>query len=484
MKVYLLNPPFLYNFSRDGRWQGASARNGGLEYPKLLSYCTGVLEHNSNEVRLIDAPAKRWDRTRVIQDILSFTPQIVVVDSNFSSLKNDIEVASLIKSKTGATVILVGPPTSQFPEEILKNDGIDIVARLEYDFTIQAIIQAIEKKKSLKGIDGISYKENHIVVNNKDRELSTSEDLDGEPFVSKVYKKHLDISAYFQSQSIYPFMQIFTARGCQFKCSFCSWPETLFGEKRRARSVNNIVDELQFIHEEIPEVKEVFIEDDTFDTGKNYAIDMCREIHRRKLKLIWSCFARPTLDIETMREMKKAGCRLIVVGYESGNDELLKSIHKGVNTAQTLEFTRAAKKAGLLIQGDFMIGLPGETNKTIMDTIKFIKKVKPNILQVAIATPIPGTEFYRWAKQNGYLLTADMNESVEKNGYQKCIISYPDLTNEEIEKYVDKILRGYYLSPSFAPIALSNIFRKNGASELKIMTKSAGSFLKYLKRNS
>jgi len=472
----------MLHFSRGGRWQGASARGGSLEYPKLLAYATGLLEKDSNEVRLVDAPAQRWDRTGVLQDVLTFAPQLIVVESNFSSLKNDIEVARLLKSKTDAIVMLVGPPTSQYSEEILKNEGVDIVARFEYDFIIREVVRAIENKKSLKDIDGISYKESHKILSNKDRKFSNSEDLDNEPFVSKVYKKHLNIRQYFSSQSLYPFIQIFTARGCPYKCSFCSWPETLLGGIYRSRSARNIVDELQFVHEEMPEVREIFIEDDTFATNKNFATDICNEIRRRQLRLTWSCYARPTLDIEEMREMKEAGCRLLVVGYESGSDEILRSIHKGVNTEQAIEFTRAAKKAGLLIQGDFIIGLPGETKQTAEDTIKFIKRIKPNILQVAIATPIPGTEFYRWANQNGFLLTSDMQKSIDDNGYQKCIVSYPELTKEEIEKYIDKALKGYYLNPSFVPVALSNILRRNGFNELGIMMRSARALFRYLVR--
>ena len=468
------------NFSRGGRWQGASARGGALEYPKLLSYATGVLEKNSNEVRLIDAVAQRWDKQKVLQDVLEFAPRVIVIDSNFSSLANDLEIASLLKSKTNAIVVMVGPPTSQYPEEILKNEGVDIIARLEYDFTLQEIVLAIENKQNLKDVRGISYKENQKIINNIDREVSNVKDLDNEPFVSKIYKEHLNIRQYFSSQSLYPFVQIFTARGCQYKCSFCSWPETLFGAKRRARSIANIVDELQFIHEEMPEVKEVFIEDDTFAAEKYFATDICHEIHRRQIKLIWSCYARPTLGFDTMREMKAAGCRLLVVGYESGNDEILKSIHKGVNTEQEIAFTKAAKKAGLLIQGDFMIGLPGETKQTVEDTIKFIKIIRPNILQVAIATPIPGTEFYRWANQNGFLLTTDMKNSIEDHGYQKCIISYPELTKEEIEKYLNKALKGYYLNPQFIPVAISNVFRRNALGELGIMCRSGVALLRYL----
>jgi radical SAM superfamily enzyme YgiQ (UPF0313 family) len=132
--------------------------------------------------------------------------------------------------------------------------------------------------------------------------------------------------------------------------------------------------------------------------------------------------------------MKKSGCRLIIVGYESGDDNILKTIHKGVNIDQMREFTRQAKNAGLLIHGDFIIGLPGETIETANKTLSFIKEVKPNILQVAVATPVPGTEFYNWTRENKFMLVDDLSESIDANGYQKCIISYPVLNKDEIER--------------------------------------------------
>ena len=143
-------------------------------------------------------------------------------------------------------------------------------------------------------------------------------------------------------------------------------------------------------------------------------------------------------------------------------------------------FTKDAKRAKLMIHGDFIIGLPGETKETAEQTLKFIRELKPNILQVAVATPIPGTKFYEWAKENGYLLVDNLEESIDQCGYQKCILSYPDLTRGDIEHFVNRALKEYYLSPSFVPIALSNVLRKHGLHELKIMLMSAKVFLEYL----
>jgi radical SAM superfamily enzyme YgiQ (UPF0313 family) len=231
-----------------------------------------------------------------------------------------------------------------------------------------------------------------------------------------------------------------------------------------------------------PEVKEIFIEDDTFTINNKLVREVCEEIKRRKIDVTWSCNARADMDYETMKKMKEAGCRLLIVGYESGSDEILKNIKKGVTTEQMKNFTNAAKKARLMIHGDFIFGLPGETKETADKTVKFIKELKPNILQVAVATPIPGTEFYNWVKENGFLLVDDLEDSLDKEGFQKCIISYPEFTKEDIENYVDRALKGYYLSPSYIPIAMRNILRKNGLQELKLMLRAATMFYKYLGR--
>ncbi|HED00785.1 MAG TPA: radical SAM protein [Proteobacteria bacterium] len=483
MKIYLLNPPFVPNFVRCGRWQGAAARSGGLDYPKWLAYATGILEKENHEVRLVDAPANKLSREDIILDATKFGPDLIVVDTNFSSLSNDIAVTGSLKEHNGANTILVGPPTSQFPDQILGNDGVDMVARFEYDFTLKELAEAINDGNEWEKTKGISYKKNGKIVHNPLRELTTSEDLDNMPFVSKVYKEHLNIKNYFLSQSLYPEVQIFAGRGCPNLCTFCSWPVTLMGRKYRARSPENIADEFEWIRNNLPEVREIFIEDDTFTIKKKLVREFCDELKRRGLDLTWSCNARADLDYETMRLMKKAGCRLIIVGYESGSDEILKNIKKGITVEQIKQFNRAAKKARLMVHADFIIGLPGETKETAQKTLDLIKELKPNILQVAVATPLPGTEFYEWVNKNNFLLVTNMEESIDKKGFQKCIISYPDFTNTDIDIYVDRILKEYYLNTAYIPIAASNIFRKNGLQEIKGLANSAKVFLKYLERS-
>ena len=478
MKVYLLNPPFVPRYSRNSRW-AARCRGGALYYPIWLSYAAGVLENNGHRVRLVDAPAWGCNLENVKEDIKNFNHDLIVGESNFQSLTNDVGVIKEIKTEIEAVSVLVGPPVSQFPDRIL-NDGADIAARFEYDFTIRDIAESIEEGSGLENIKGISYEENGRITHNPDRKFSTSEELDEIPFVSKVYNEHLNIKDYFLGHTLYPMVQVFTGRGCPNRCTFCSWPETLMGRKHRVRSVENVVDEFEYITKELPEVKEIFIEDDTFTIGKNRIKEVCSEIKRRGLDITWSCNARANLDYESMKAMKDAGCRLLDVGYESGNDTILKNIKKGITTNDSRKFTEDAKRVGLMILADFIFGMPGETRETAEQTIRFVKEIKPNIVQFSVATPIPGTEFYDWVKENGFLLVDDLEESLDEDGFQKCIVSYPEFTKEDIENYVDRGLKEYYLSPSYIPVAMRNVMRKNGLHELKVMIKSAKVFVRYM----
>jgi len=482
MRVCLLNLPFVKNFVRCGRWQGVAARGKTLYYPLWLAYAAGFLENNDHEVQLIDSIANEMELDELMDNVTKFNPELLVIDTNFSSLKNDITISKLLKEKTGATLVMVGPPVSQFADEIVKN-GIDFAARFEFEETVKEIAESLHEG-DFSEIKGISYKKDGEIVHNPNRDPTTSEFLDELPFVSEVYKKHLKIDDYFLSHSLFPMVQIFTGRGCPNYCTFCSWPETLMGRKYRVRSVENVVDEFEYITRELPEVKEIFIEDDSFTIDKKRLNNFCDELIKRNMGIAWSCQSRADLDYETMQKMKKAGCRLLDVGYESGNDEILQNIKKGVDVNQLKEFTKNAKKAKLKILADFVIGFPGENKETAQKTIDFIKEIKPDLLQIAVATPMPGTEFYDYCKEGNYLLTNDMTESLDESGFQKCIISYPDLSSEEISNYVDTALKGYYLNLSYVPIALKNIMGKNGFHELKGLMTSARMYFNYIQRNN
>jgi radical SAM superfamily enzyme YgiQ (UPF0313 family) len=477
MKVYMLNPPYMPRFGRSMRWQD-TGRAGTLYYPIWLSYATGVVEQE-HKARLVDAPAWGWGIKEVLEDVKRFKPDLVVIDSSFPSLKNDVRVAEEVKKEVDCTTVLVGPPTSQFSEEILRSEDVDVVARYEYDFTIKELADALEEGRNLREVKGISYKEDGRIIHNPDRGFTSSEDLDKMPFVSKVYEEHLDVRDYFLNYCLYPMVQIFTGRGCPYQCTFCSWPQTFTGRKYRVRSVENILDELEWIEENM-DVKEVFFEDDTFTINKRRVLEFCKGYRERGLEISWSCNARvDTLDLETMREMKRANCRFLIVGFESADDGILRNIKKGFTVEEARAFAKSVRKAGLLLHADFIIGLPGETRETIEKARSFIKEIKPDQLQVSVVSPFPGTELYEWYRRNGYLITEDPSEYLDEQGHQKSIVSYPWLSAEEIVKAVDDILKRYYLSFSYFPIALRQVLRRRGMNEARRLWRSGRMFLMY-----
>lgn len=483
MKISLINPPFIQGFNRSVRGSGEAARGGTLYYPIWLSYAAGLLEEE-HEVHLTDAQAKQWSHDTLVRDLTLKDPDLVIVDTNFSSLNHDINTVSLIKEQLpDTTTVVVGPPASQYTDVMLASKGVDIVAKYEYDYTLLEIASALESGKAIEKVRGISYREGSKIIHNPVRDFTTNEDLDKIPFVSKVYKKHLNINDYFLSSSLYPMVQIFTGRGCPNKCTFCSWPQTLTGRTYRYRSTSNLLDELEWIQNNL-QVKEIFFEDDTFTVNKKRVIEFCQEYKNRGLKIAWSCNARAnTLDLETMHEMRRSNCRLLITGYESGSDEILKNIRKGVTVEQMQKFASNAKKARLMVHGDFIIGLPGETEETIELTRKLIRELKPELLQVLIPQPIPGTELYEWYKDNACLTCDDPNKYIDENGYQKPVISLPGLSQEEMVQVANTTLKEYYLSLNYVPLVMRQIVRKNGLSELKRLYHSAKMFLGYVGEN-
>lgn len=241
-------------------------------------------------------------------------------------------------------------------------------------------------------------------------------------------------------------IQIVSSRGCPNKCNFCSYPSTMGGRLYRLRSIKDLVDEIEYILTDMPEIKEIFIEDDTFTVNKKRVLEVCDEINKRGLKPIWSCNTRVDLDYETMKAMKDAGCRLLVCGYESGNQEVLNKTKKGITLEQSRNFAKNARDLDIKVFGCFMIGLTGDNLETINETYEFAKEVYPDMCFFQQAVPFPGTEFYTWAKDNGYLVTEDYSKWLNDDGYLNCLVDYPYASHEEIEKIRDNLMSKYYFS--------------------------------------
>lgn len=456
MNVLLLNPPFKGRFSRTSRSPGVSLA-GTIYYPFWLAYAAGVLDQNGFKVSLIDAPAEGLSTSDVVERVKDTPPRLIAIDTSTPSIYNDIKVAEELKrSSPSAFVMLVGThPSALAKETLLLSDKVDAVAKGEYDYTLRDLAFCLHNGDDLRTVDGLIFRGDGRIIHNKPRTLI--ENLDELPFVSAVYKKHLNVRNYFFAASDYPMVMIISGRGCPYKCFFCVYPQTFHSRKYRPRNATNVVDEFQYIVENLPQVREIGIEDDTFTVDQERVKEVCRLIIERGIKIKWYCNVRVNLDLETMRWMKKAGCRLVTVGFESADQESLNRMHKGITVEQIRWFVDNTKKASLLVHGCFIIGNPGETKETMEKSLKLAKELNCDTMQFYPLIVYPGTEAYNWAKENGYLVSENYANWADGNGMYRSVLNLPELPAEEIEVFCKRAIREYYFRSQYVLMKLNRV---------------------------
>jgi len=481
MKILTLNPPFFRKFSREQR-SPAVTKSGTLYYPMWLAYATGVLEEEGFEVRLVDAPAQGQSLEDVIRLVKDFHPDMAVIDTSTPSIYNDIKVTAEIKGMCpNCTTVLVGPHVSALPEETLRLDAaIDVIAREEYDHTLRDLANILKKQGDLQDVPGITYQRNGKIYHTPDRPFI--ENLDRIPFVSKVYARHLNIKDYFYAICQYPEVTIITGRGCPHRCTYCVYPQIFQGRRYRTRSPENVVEEFLYIAEIFPFVKEIFIEDDTFTVDRKRCQEICQGLIKEKNRISWTANSRADVDFETLRLMKEAGCRLLCIGVESGNQDVLNNIKKGLSLSRIKGFFKDAKKAGILLHGCFLVGNRGENLHTLEETLKFAKELNPDTAQFFPLMIYPGTEAYQWAKDGNLIQTEDFSQWLTAEGLHHCVVNLPGLTNEQLVAFCDRARREFYLRYRYFSWKLKQVLRH--PSELKRTAKSFKTFYRYLFTNS
>ncbi|MCH8863993.1 MAG: radical SAM protein [Chloroflexi bacterium] len=479
MKVLLLNPPFIGRFSRTSRSPGVS-RSGTLYYPFWLIYTAGVLDQNGLEVSFIDAPAEGLATSEVIARAKESPPQLIVIDTSTPSIYNDIKVAEQLKENFPASFItLVGTHPSALPHETLQlSDQVDAVARGEYDYTIRDLAAGLSNGSDLSAVDGLVFRQNGEIVENRPRALI--ENLDELPFISRAYRKFLETRNYFFAASDYPMVMVITGRGCPYKCFFCVYPQTFHSRQYRPRSPKNVVDEFEYISQNMPEVREIGIEDDTFTVDQARAREICRLIIERNLRVKWYCNVRVNLEPETMRWMKQAGCHLVTVGFESANQAILNKMHKGITVEQIKEFVSNARNAGLLVHGCFMAGNPGETRETLAETLKLAKELNCDTMQFYPLLVYPGTEAYQWAKENDYLTTDDFRQWATEEATFNCVLNLPGLSTDDINAFCARANREYYLRPRYMLMKLKQVILH--PNEIRRTLKGARAYFGMLRK--
>jgi len=387
--------------------------------------------------RLLDAPPLNMPVDEVVRIARNYDH--VVLHTSTPSFRPDVRTAQALKESKPDTVIgFVGGHVTSRPEESLRYAGvIDYVARKEFDLAVVSVAEG----RRLEDVAGISFLRNGTYVQNDESEPLSTEQLDALPFSTDVYARDLDYKKYNSPYCQYPYVSLYTGRGCPAHCSFCLWPQVTTGHSYRTRSVENVLAECANLRRHFPEMKELFFDDDTFTADPKRAREIAKGLG--KLGITWSTNSRANVDRETLKVLRDGGLRLFVIGYESGNEDILKNIRKGVSVERARRFTKDCHDIGILIHGTFIVGLPGETRDTIEQTIRFAQEMQPETLQVSLASPYPGTGFYDFVTKNNHLT---VDALVDETGYQKCTVSYPEISADEIFNAVETFYRRYYFS--------------------------------------
>jgi hopanoid biosynthesis associated radical SAM protein HpnJ len=433
MKTLFLQPP-----SFDGFDGGAGSRYQAKReirsfwFPTWLAQPAALIPGS----KLIDAPPANLGMADVLPH--SNAADLVIIHTSTPSFANDVKVAAAIKDANPRVIIgMIGAKVAvQAQESLERGTPVDFVARNEFDFTIKDIAEG----KPFTEVDGISYRDaTGTIIHNKDRAIL--ENMDSLPFVSDVYKRDLRMEDYFIGYLLHPYVSLYTGRGCKSRCTFCLWPQTVGGHRYRTRSVEHVIAEVKQIQRDFPQMKELFFDDDTFTDNLPRAEAIARELG--KLGVTWSCNAKANVPRDTLKVLADNGLRLLLVGYESGNQQILHNIKKGMRIEVARQFTKDCHDLGIKIHGTFILGLPGESQETIRETIQFAKDINPHTIQVSLAAPYPGTFLYDQAVENGWLDVANA-ELIDDHGIQIAPLHYPNLSHTEIFESVELFYRKFY----------------------------------------
>ena len=437
MRTLFLNPPSFEGFDggASSRWP-ASREIESYWYPVWLCYPAGMIPHS----KVLDAPPHKVSIEQTVA--MADDYELLVLFTSTPGFNVDVKIAEMMKDNNPKLkVAFVGPPVTTEPEKSLRaTTAIDFIVKREFDYAIRDFAMG----KPLAEIPSVAFRNADGSIQNNP-EAPVIENLDELPWVTKVYKRDLDFRNYNVPFLQNPYISFYTSRGCPAQCTFCLWPQTHSGHRWRLRSSDDIVNECRWALENFPGLKEIFFDDDTFNYQKARTIELCSKL--KTLKFTWSCTSRVTTDYDTLKAMKEAGCRLLIVGYESGDQQILKNIKKGATIDMARRFTANCKKLGLTVHGDFIVGLPGETRDSIRSSINFAKELDVETIQVSIAHPYPGTEFYDHVKKNG-LITIDA--MTDEAGHQLPNYNYPGLDKGELVDWVERFYGEYYFRPKVA----------------------------------
>jgi len=474
MRVFFINPRYIPGFTKSARWF-AKSRGRVQRHPDYMCEAVAVSEAAGNECAFLDAAAKDIPIEEAAKTVADFHPDLCVIYATTPTILSDIEAARRIKDASGALTCLVGAHVTAEPDDTFARGGgaVDFIARGEYDFTVAELAGGADPAR----VAGLSLRDGSgSVRHNADRPFA--EDLDALPFPAW---RHIDIADYRDAGKLFPFITLLGGRGCFGRCTFCLLPQVMYGRRYRTKSAERVLAEIRYDLELFPNLQEVMLEDDalSFPNVRDRLVEICEGFLRRFPGLAWSAnFRADMTDLSVLKLMKRSGCRMLCVGFEFGDQRILDNVRKGEKIETMRRFAELARKAGVRVHGCFMIGGPGETRETARATIEFAKSLPIDTVQFSGVCVYPGTEYYEWARSNGYLVPTDWPEWVDAEGEQRSIVSLPELDVNEINEFVDRGLKEFYLRPTQMMRMARSI---RGWGDVRAKLHGLRSFLDYFK---
>ncbi|MFH1541154.1 MAG: radical SAM protein [Elusimicrobiota bacterium] len=463
MNILFINPPWI---TKGGIWQNVASCMPPFGLASIAAY----LEKSDVNVEIIDADALKLTYKEVYQLLLNYfakqksIPEYIGITSSTPTISSALIVSKIAKDIFPDTkIVLGGVHPSVMAEDILKNESVDFIVRGEGEETFRELIAGVDKKK----ITGLSYKEDKNIIHNSAR--AVIKDINILPFPAYHL---LPMEKYFPARGSYkklPAVGMMTTRGCPGRCTFCFG--SYLGQQVRNRSSEKIFEEM-FLLQNKYGIKEISFYDDVFTTKKENVRDLCRKIINEKMNIFWSCFARVDfVDEELLGVMKEAGCHQIMYGIESSDEQILKNIHKKISLEKVENAIKITKKTGIHIRVAFMLGNPGETKETMQKTIDYAIKLAPDVAIFNITTPYPGSEMFKWAKDNGILTT----ENWDEYDLSKPVMNLPTVKAEEITKYYNWAYKKFYWRWKYL---LKRVFKTRNFSDIKIGFLTLSAILK------
>jgi radical SAM superfamily enzyme YgiQ (UPF0313 family) len=439
MKILIINPPAFEgnDYIREGRCMQTKSSWASLWMPLSLAYISSFLRKNNYEIKLLDCIAEKIGIKKLTEITKEFSPNLIVINTAFPSIKGDMEVvAGLKKILPSVKIAVIGLYPTLLEEKFMEEfSAPDFAIIGEPEWVIKNLVKTLEIGGKLDGVDGLVWREGEKIITNQPQNIENN-NLDELPFPARDL---LNNEAYRLPTDRKKFTLLSVGRGCPFTCNYCV-AHAYYGKKFRKREVKSVVDEIGECVKKY-DIKSFLFWGESFTLDADYGEAICDEIINRGLKITWSTTSRvDTLNEELLKKMKQAGCILLGLGIESASQEVLDRAKKGINLEKIKKAIEMVKKAGINSMGHFVFGLAGDTEEGAEKTTKFACESGVNYAQFYCAIPYPKTELGRIAEESNWVETKDYSDF----DLTKSIMRNETLSSRQIKKFRDKAYRKFY----------------------------------------